>query len=64
MLDIPAQKYRPVRTGDGAGGYTTELGAATTIWADVLYHQNNIWRVLVLAEEDIKINDILALPHG
>jgi len=56
----PFNKYRPVKTSDGEGGYTEALGTATTVWGLVKVWQNETHFVTDI-ENDIEIDDQIKL---
>lgn len=61
--DTPALRYRPSYEYDGEGGrQLVALGVGSTVWCDVILHSNKTQAVL-LAEEDVVVDDILVLPH-
>jgi len=61
-LNTPIKVSRPKRTFDGVGSHET-TGVTQTIFADVELHSFEP-RMIVRAEEDVRIGDLVAVPYG
>ena len=63
MYDSPLQRIRPTRVHDGEGTLESlNEKNAVTIFADLVPHESSL-TALVQKDEDIRIGDILVVPH-
>jgi hypothetical protein len=63
MFDFPARASRPTRRFDGQGGSVETLsGSPTTLWCDPAISDGEL-TVTCDARVDVRIGDLVELPH-
>ena len=62
MLNYPVRHIRPTKQFDGEGSalQLTEVGV---LWSDITI-QDNSPRLVVHAAEDVRIGDLIEVPHN
>lgn len=61
-LDTPLSLYHPIKSSDGEGSLET-LGPPVILFADPDVQGNEV-AVTVLADADVRIGDIIKVPHN
>ena len=62
MPRIPYKRYRPTKVSDGEGGFSETLGASSTLYGDVRYHEAET-RMVVRKNSDVQIGDVVVIEE-
>ena len=62
-FSTPLNRYRPTTVHDGEGGLVVAMGDIAVIFTDPMI-QNNQTVLQVAADEDIRIGDLIEIPHN